>query len=51
MMQAANKSFVRQTPASEQRRCYRVERQFSETRRMEEFVRDLLRAHCGEYSQ
>lgn len=32
----------------EQRRCYRVERQFSAERRLEEFVRDLLRAHCNE---
>ena len=32
----------------EQRRDYRVERQFSSPRRLKELVRDLLRAHSGE---
>lgn len=32
----------------EQRRYYRVERQFFSQRRTKDFVRDLLRAHCGE---
>ena len=27
---------------------YRIERRFSSQRRIEELVRDLLRAHCGE---
>lgn len=30
-----------------QRRYYRIERQFSSQRRIKELVRDLLRAHCG----
>ena len=32
----------------EQRRYYRIERQFSSQRRLRELVRDLLRAHSGE---
>lgn len=31
----------------DQRRYYRVERQFSSQRRIKELVRDLFRAHCG----
>ena len=31
----------------EQRRYYRIERQFSSQRRIKDLVRDLLRAHCG----
>ena len=32
----------------EQRRRYRIERQFSTQRQLRELVRDLLRAHSGE---
>lgn len=32
----------------EQRRYYRIERQYSSQRKLEELVRDLLRAHSGE---
>ena len=32
----------------EQRRYYRIERQFSSSRQSKELVRDLLRAHFGE---
>ena len=34
--------------AQEPRQDYRIERRFSSHRRIEELVRDLLRAHCGE---
>ena len=34
-------------PPQEQRRYYRIERQFSTQRHLKEVVRDLMRAHSG----
>ena len=36
------------SPAQGSYQGYRIERRFSSQRRIEELVRDLLRAHCGE---
>lgn len=47
-MQTSDKHLPKRGLAGGQRRYYRVERQFSTERRPEEFLRDLLRAHCGE---
>ena len=38
---------VDQDSVQEQRRYYRIERQFSSQRRIKDLVRNLLRAHCG----
>lgn len=46
-MQAATVQPMKQDAAQEQRRYYRIERQFSTQRRLRELVRDLLRAHSG----
>lgn len=47
-MQTTATHTIEREAAQEQRRCYRVERQFSSRRRVKDLVRDLLRAHCGE---
>lgn len=39
---------VKHNAVQEQRRYYRIKRQFSSHRQLKEFVRDLLRAHSGE---
>ena len=46
-MHAANVHSSDFQASPEQRRYYRIERQFSSQRRMKELVRDLLCAHCG----
>lgn len=48
MAQTATTQPVKRNAAPEQRRPYRIERQFSSRRRLRELVRDLLRAHSGE---
>lgn len=48
MAQTAATRPVKRDAAQEQRRPYRIERQFSSRRRLKELVRDLLRAHSGE---
>ena len=47
-MQTANTHLNDRQTIQDQRRYYRIERQFSSQRRVKELVRDLLRAHCGE---
>jgi hypothetical protein len=47
-MQTANTHLNDRQTIQDQRRHYRIERQFSSQRRVKELVRDLLRAHCGE---
>lgn len=47
-MQTANTHSNDRQAIQDQCRYYRIERQFSSRRRIEELVRDLLRAHCGE---
>lgn len=46
-MQATATHVMVHNAKEEQRRYYRIERQFSSQRRIKELVRDLLRAHCG----
>ena len=48
MAQTAATQPVKRNDAPEQRRPYRIKRQFSSRRRLRELVRDLLRAHSGE---
>ena len=48
MAQTAVTRPVKRNDAQEQRRPYRIKRQFSSQRRIRELVRDLLRAHSGE---
>lgn len=47
-MQTIATHTIERDAVQEQRRHYRVERQFFSQRRVRELVRDLLRAHCGE---
>ena len=51
MAQTAAPRPAKRNDAQEQRRPYRIKRQFSSQRRIRELVRDLLRAHSGGYSQ
>lgn len=46
-MQSTNAHSHDRQAIQNQRRYYRIERQFSSQRRIKELVRDLLRAHCG----
>jgi hypothetical protein len=46
-MQSTNVHAISRRPIQEQRRYYRIERQFSSHRGIKDLVRDLLRAHCG----
>ena len=48
MAQTAAAGPVKRNDGQEQRRPYRIQRQFSSQRRLKELVRDLLRAHSGE---
>ena len=48
MTQTAAAQPVKHNATQEQRRPYRIERQFSSQRRLKELVRDLLRAHSSE---
>lgn len=48
MTQTVTAHTVKHNAVQEQRRYYRIERQFSSQRRLKELVRDLLRAHSGE---
>lgn len=48
MAQTAVTRPVKRNAVQEQRRPYRIKRQFSSQRRIRELVRDLLRAHSGE---
>ena len=47
-MQATNTHSNDCQAIQNQRRYYRIERQFSSQRQFKELVRDLLRAHSGE---
>lgn len=46
-MQTANAHFNDCQAIREQRRDYRIKRQYSSQRKLKDLVRDLLRAHCG----
>lgn len=46
-MQATNAQPIEYQLIQEQCRYYRIERQYASPRRLKEFVRDLLQAHCG----
>lgn len=47
-MQATATHTIDRNFKSEQRRYYRIERQYASQRQVKELVRDLLRAHSGE---
>lgn len=46
-MQTVNIHSTGRQSIQEQRRYYRIERQFSTQRKIKELVCDLLRAHCS----